>query len=97
MHDAAGGGFPQETVDAIWDLVWKGLLTNDTLHALRAYASPPERTRRAGRPATFRSRRLIPPSAEGRWTVVPAPDSSTTDLGGGDGASAARAARHRDA
>ena len=79
LHEAAGGGFPQETVDAIWDLVWKGLLTNDTLHALRAYSSPPERTRRAGRPATFRSRRLIPPSAEGRWTVVPAPSSSTTE------------------
>ncbi len=51
LHEAAGGGFPQETVDAIWDLVWKGLLTNDTLHALRAYSSPPERTRRSGRPA----------------------------------------------
>jgi ATP-dependent Lhr-like helicase len=78
LHEAAGGGFPQETVDAIWDLVWKGLLTNDTLHALRAYASPPERTRRPGRHVTFRSRRLIPPSAEGRWTVVPSPASSTT-------------------
>jgi ATP-dependent Lhr-like helicase len=78
LHEAAGGGFPQETVDAIWDLVWKGLLTNDTLHALRAFASPPERTRRPGRHATFRSRRLIPPSAEGRWTVVPSPASSTT-------------------
>ena len=49
LHEAAGGGFPQETVDAIWDLVWKGLLTNDTLHALRAYSSPPERTRRPGK------------------------------------------------
>jgi ATP-dependent helicase Lhr and Lhr-like helicase len=78
IHEAAGGGFPQETVDAIWDLVWKGLLTNDTLHALRAYSSPPERTRRPGRHATFRSRRLIPPSAEGRWTVVAEPSSSTT-------------------
>ena len=78
LHDAAGGGFPQETVDAIWDLVWKGLLTNDTLHALRAYASPPERTRRTGKGTTFRSRRLIPPSAEGRWTVVPSPSSSPT-------------------
>jgi ATP-dependent Lhr-like helicase len=78
LHDAAGGGFPQETVDAIWDLVWKGLLTNDTLHALRAYSSPPERTRRPGRGTTFRSRRLIPPSAEGRWTVVPTPASSPT-------------------
>jgi ATP-dependent Lhr-like helicase len=78
LHDAAGGGFPQETVDAIWDLVWKGLLTNDTLHALRAYSSPPERTRRPARGSTFRSRRLIPPSAEGRWTVVPPPAASTT-------------------
>jgi ATP-dependent Lhr-like helicase len=78
LHEAAGGGFPQETVDAIWDLVWKGLLTNDTLHALRAYSSPPERARRPGKGTTFRSRRLIPPSAEGRWTVVPSPSASTT-------------------
>ena len=78
LHEAAGGGFPQETVDAIWDLVWKGLLTNDTLHALRAYSAPPERTRRPGRGTTFRSRRLIPPSAEGRWTLVPAASSSPT-------------------
>ncbi len=78
LHDAAGGGFPQDTVDAIWDLVWKGLLTNDTLHALRAYASPPERARRPARGTAFRSRRLVPPSAEGRWTVVPTPAASTT-------------------
>ena len=39
LHEAAGGGFPQETVDALWSLVWKGLVTNDTLHPLRAYAS----------------------------------------------------------
>lgn len=78
IHEAAGGGFPQETVDAIWDLVWKGLLTNDTLHALRAYAAPPERARRQAKGIAFRSRRLVPPSAEGRWTVVPSPSSSTT-------------------
>jgi ATP-dependent Lhr-like helicase len=78
LHDAAGGGFPQETVDALWDLVWKGLITNDTLHALRAYSAPPERTRKPARGVTFRSRRLVPPSAEGRWTVVPAPESSAT-------------------
>ncbi|HJU43277.1 MAG TPA: crosslink repair DNA glycosylase YcaQ family protein, partial [Vicinamibacterales bacterium] len=78
VHDAAGGGFPQETVDAIWDLVWKGLLTNDTLHALRAYVAPPERTRRAPRGTTFRSRRLVPPSAEGRWALVPAAGDSPT-------------------
>jgi ATP-dependent Lhr-like helicase len=78
LHDAIGGGFPQETVDAIWDLVWKGLLTNDTLHALRAYSAPPERSRRHSRGATFRSRRLVPQSAEGRWTPVAAPAGSAT-------------------
>jgi ATP-dependent Lhr-like helicase len=78
LHDAIGGGFPKETVDAIWDLVWRGLLTNDTLHALRAYSAPPERARRQARGGAFRSRRLVPPSAEGRWTLVPAPGGSTT-------------------
>ena len=78
LHDAIGGGFPQETVDAIWDLVWKGLLTNDTLHALRAYSAPPERARRHSRGSTFRSRRLVPQSAEGRWTPVPTPAGSAT-------------------
>ena len=78
LHDAIGGGFPQETVDAIWDLVWKGLLTNDTLHALRAYVAPPERARRVPRGTTFRSRRLVPPSAEGRWALVAPAASSAT-------------------
>ena len=49
LHASLGGGFPQETVDALWSLVWKGLVTNDTLHALRAYLRPPERARRPGR------------------------------------------------
>ena len=78
LHDAIGGGFPQETVNALWDLVWRGLLTNDTLHALRAYCAPPERTRRHARDGAFRSRRLVPPSAEGRWTLVPAASGSAT-------------------
>ena len=70
LHDAAGGGFPQETVDALWGLVWKGLVTNDTLHPLRAYLASPDRSRRDARAQRFRSRRLVPPSAEGRWAAV---------------------------
>ena len=77
VHEAAGGGFPQETVDALWALVWKGLVTNDTLHPLRAYAAAPERARRPSRATPFRSRRLIPPSAEGRWSVVSVLDRAT--------------------
>ncbi len=73
LHESAGGGFPQETVDALWSLVWKGLVTNDALHALRAYVAGPERSRRVPRGERFRSRRLVPPSAEGRWSLVAAP------------------------
>jgi ATP-dependent Lhr-like helicase len=72
LHAEVGGGFPQDTVDALWMLVWHGLVTNDTLQALRALVSPPGRDRRsrtAGR--AFRSRRQAPPAAEGRWTLVP--------------------------
>jgi ATP-dependent Lhr-like helicase len=71
IHDAAGAGYPGETVDALWDLVWKSLLTNDTFHALRAFTRPPEKRPRkpAGRP-TFRTRRVGPPSSEGRWSLT---------------------------
>ena len=69
IHDAAGGGYPGETVDALWDLVWKGLLTNDTFHALRAFTRPPERRPRkpAGR-SNFRTDASVrrPPGADGR-------------------------------
>ncbi|MCA1559313.1 MAG: DEAD/DEAH box helicase [Acidobacteria bacterium] len=71
MHEAAGGGYPGDTVDALWNLVWHGFVTNDTFHALRAFTRPPERRRR--RPPgsrTFRSRRVAPPSAEGRWSLL---------------------------
>jgi ATP-dependent Lhr-like helicase len=71
IHAACGGGFPQEIVDALWDLVWQGLVTNDTLHALRAFLAPPPRTRRDRQArAEFRSRRAAPPSAQGRWSLV---------------------------
>jgi ATP-dependent helicase Lhr and Lhr-like helicase len=72
--EATGGGFPAETVDALWNLVWRGLVTNDTFHALRAFtrARAPRRKAklRQMEAASFRSRRLAPPSAEGRWTLV---------------------------
>jgi ATP-dependent Lhr-like helicase len=83
VHEGSGGGFPGETVSALWDLVWKGLVTNDTLHALRAYVrDEPARPSRRSRQAPFTSRRLAPPTAEGRWSVLAAPRvsrSSTTE------------------
>jgi ATP-dependent Lhr-like helicase len=73
LHDAAGGGYPAETVTTLWDLAWRGEITNDTFHALRAFTETRAPRRRARRQevTTFRSRRSAPPSAEGRWTLVP--------------------------
>ncbi|MGB6744148.1 MAG: DEAD/DEAH box helicase, partial [Terracidiphilus sp.] len=74
LHQAIGGGYPGETIDALWSLVWRGLITNDSLHALRAYIARPDSVRtqrRAQTGATFRSRRTTPPTAQGRWSVLP--------------------------
>jgi ATP-dependent helicase Lhr and Lhr-like helicase len=74
LHDAAGSGYPGETIDALWSLVWRGLITNDSLHALRAYIARPESARTPRRyqtGAVFRSRRTTPPTAQGRWALLP--------------------------
>jgi ATP-dependent Lhr-like helicase len=74
LHSAAGGGFANETVDALWSLVWRGLITNDTFFALRAFTSQRDakesRRRTRSAPAAFRSRRTVPRTAEGRWSLV---------------------------
>ncbi|WCO68289.1 DEAD/DEAH box helicase [Iamia majanohamensis] len=62
---------------ALWDLVWAGEVTNDTLAPLRAFAAPKARGARsgggrgrAGRPRVGRLTRLGPPAAAGRWSLV---------------------------
>jgi ATP-dependent Lhr-like helicase len=74
LHDGVGGGYPGETLEALWSLVWKGLLTNDGMAALRAYCErPPSSSRKPARRvnqlAVFRSRRTTPPTAQGRWAL----------------------------
>jgi ATP-dependent Lhr-like helicase len=64
------GGFPNEMVGAMWNLVWKGVLTNDTLHALRAFVRGRASSRRNISGRTFRSRRAAPLSSQGRWSLV---------------------------
>jgi ATP-dependent Lhr-like helicase len=74
LLQAAGGGYPGETIDALWSLVWRGLITNDSLHALRAYIARPDSARTPRRLQTgmvFRSRRTTPPTAQGRWALLP--------------------------
>ena len=69
VHGGLGGGYPQELVAALWALVWRGLVTNDAFHPLRAYLQPPDRKKRAEAPLV-RTRRAAPPSAEGRWSLL---------------------------
>ena len=78
LRDAAGGGYPAETVATLWDLVWRGVITNDTFHALRAFTArtPKSRVKRPAPPA-FRSRRLVPAAAEGRWSLVGRPSKGS--------------------
>ncbi len=78
--------------DALWDLLWAGLLTNDTLAPLRAYlaggrtahrtrAAGPRRSRYAGRPgARTALPRAAPPTVGGRWSMLPSrePDATVT-------------------
>ncbi|HET6653366.1 MAG TPA: ATP-dependent helicase [Nocardioides sp.] len=77
---------------ALWDLVWSGRLTNDTLAPVRALTSggrtthrsrrPPPRVRTGSRrPAIGRPElpsRTGPATAAGRWSLLPAIDTDDT-------------------
>jgi ATP-dependent Lhr-like helicase len=72
---AAIGGFPNDLIDQLWDLVWKGAVTNDTFHALRAFT----RRARSGSRPQFRSRRTVPATTQGRWSLVPTSNANVTE------------------
>jgi Lhr-like helicases len=83
LHEDVGGGYPGETLEALWSLVWRGMVTNDGMAALRAYCERPGTSRRPGRrihnQASFRSRRTTPPTGQGRWALQPAAYSQQPD------------------
>ncbi len=67
---AAGGGPDREILDALWDLVWAGEVTNDTFAPLRAlrWKRTAGSPRGRGRPGRLTA--LGPPEAAGRWSLV---------------------------
>jgi ATP-dependent Lhr-like helicase len=72
LAEAVGTGDDADVLLALWDLVWAGRVTNDTLAPLRAMlhrrrARP--RDRRPRRPP--RPTRFGPPAGAGRWSLVP--------------------------
>jgi ATP-dependent Lhr-like helicase len=88
LNAATGGGFPGDTMDAVWELVWSGWVTNDTMHPLRGFIRPADdRRARAsaadGRPGSpeflrrFRSRTGGGTPSQGRWSLISSRRSTT--------------------
>ncbi len=77
IHAACGGGFPGDTVDALWELAWAGRITNDTFYPLRRLLRPEDRKRkheafddeRPGSPGYLR-RVFVPALAADKLMVV---------------------------
>ncbi|MBK0868529.1 ATP-dependent helicase [Saccharopolyspora sp. HNM0986] len=77
-------------ITALWDLVWSGAATNDTLAPLRAVVSgkgaahKPRRNAPRGRYARLRAGRPSmpsrsgPPTVSGRWSLAPSPAAEPT-------------------
>ncbi|PPG97860.1 ATP-dependent helicase [Rathayibacter sp. AY1G9] len=94
LSDAVGSTDDAGLVEALWELVWAGLVTNDTLAPLRtlvgstggAHRQPraPARARAPRGRMTARptmATRVGPPTAGGRWSIVPLAESDATIRG----------------
>lgn len=67
------GGFPNEVLSTLWDMVWSGEVTNDSLEPLRSLLRPSasQRSSESRHPrlrATRRTQGRLPGS-EGRWSL----------------------------
>ncbi|WP_261553829.1 ATP-dependent helicase [Frankia tisae] len=93
LSDRVGSLDDTALTAALWDLVWAGLITNDTLAPLRVLlgatggTAGPAARRRAPRPRPSRygrpalPRRTGPPTAAGRWSLLPERDEDPTRRG----------------
>ncbi|MGZ4115184.1 MAG: Lhr family helicase, partial [Actinomycetota bacterium] len=67
---AAGTADETIVLAALWDLVWAGEVTNDTLAPLRSVLGRRPRAKASGKPRPGALRRLGPPAGQGRWSLV---------------------------
>ncbi len=68
VFTASGARTDREALDALWDLVWAGEVTNDTFGPFRALRW--KRPAKDHRPRPGRLTALGPPEAAGRWSLV---------------------------
>ncbi|MBX0299925.1 DEAD/DEAH box helicase [Cryobacterium sp. 1639] len=91
LADSVGSQDDAALVDALWDLVWSGLVSNDTFAPVRSLVSggkTAHSTRRAAPRARLHRGRALPrpsipsrqgpPTVSGRWSIVPVADTSAT-------------------
>jgi ATP-dependent Lhr-like helicase len=67
------GGFAPDVVTALWDLIWAGEVTNDTLAPLRSLGAEQRQDKRrsALRGRGPMARRNVLPGTEGRFSLLP--------------------------
>jgi ATP-dependent helicase Lhr and Lhr-like helicase len=81
LVQAVGTADEDELLAALWDLVWAGEVTNDTLAPLRAFiAGRPRRSGGSRRRGARHLRRVGPPAGAGRWSLVPRMTTSDSSL-----------------
>ena len=85
LSTAVGSTDDHALLTALWDLVWSGHVTNDTLSPVRAYLGGPARRRVAPRTRSWRGRarptlpqQSGPPSVGGRWSLLPPAEPDAT-------------------
>ncbi len=66
IYEGSGGGDAEATLDRLWDLVWSGHVTNDTLEPVRAFIGA-RKSRSSGRPSISNR---FPAHAGGRWSLT---------------------------
>ncbi|HXM55024.1 MAG TPA: DEAD/DEAH box helicase, partial [Candidatus Dormibacteraeota bacterium] len=68
LYLGSGGGDQDEVLDALWDMVWAGEVTNDTFGPLRVGAPSSRRSAQPARRAPLL--KLGSPRSAGRWSLV---------------------------
>jgi ATP-dependent Lhr-like helicase len=92
LSDTVGSTDDQALQSALWNLVWAGLISNDTFSPLRALVgsggSAHRQPRKPSRTRSYRARSSLPraampsrtgsPLVSGRWSIVPLAESDAT-------------------
>ena len=88
LQRTSGGAHDRDLLDALWDLVWAGEITNDTFGPLRALRWRRPTEGRRPRPGRLQ---LGPPEGAGRWSLVERADAGRAAGASGSAAGGAAA------